>query len=189
MVQRMDSIEKAVIVAHENLVRIPTEVDKAVGHLREVTNQRFDTTHEVFSTHLEMFSSVQKQFIERDERIAQTSKDSKLAIDAALQAAKEAVGERNDSFKESITKSELGTNKLLDALGLQISALANAMDGKINDMKDRLNRIEGQYVGQTTQKAEQVTSSSSWVSMLSLIVAFVVGVGGIVVAIMATKGG
>lgn len=134
--QRMDAIEKAVTVAHENLVRVPTEVDKAIGHLKEVMVVKFETTEE-------RFSSIHTQFRERDVRVEQTAKDTKTAVDAALAAQEKSAGKQAESFGLSIGKSEAATTKQIDQLGVLIQQNTKATDDKITDLKDRITRIEG----------------------------------------------
>lgn len=80
-------------------------------------------------------------------RTEQSSKDSKVAVDAALQAAKEAVGEQNKSSALAIAKSETATTKQIDQLGILIQNNTKAFDDKISDLKDRLTRIEGMGQG------------------------------------------
>lgn len=76
----------------------------------------------------EKFASIQTQFQERDVRTDQTASQVKLAVDAALQAQKEAAGEQAKSFSAATTKSETAMNRQIEGL-----------DGKITDVKDRLN--------------------------------------------------
>ncbi len=123
---RIEAVEKAVKVSHDDYVRVPTDVQKYVGALERL--------------HEEKFNSVEKQFKERDTRVYQTATDTKLAVDAALQAAEKAVG-----------KSEASTVKQIDAQSLLISNTAKSLDGKIDDVKDRLTRIEGQGMGRQEQ--------------------------------------
>jgi hypothetical protein len=119
------------------------------------------------SLHAEKFLSIQTQFAERDVRTDQTSRDSKVAVDAALQAAKEAVGEQNKSSSSAIAKSESATSKQIDQMGLLISTGNTALNDKIDDLKERLTRLEGNAGG-----THQV-----W--------GYVVGIAGAVVAIAA----
>src|SRR5580658_3724506 len=79
------------------------------------------TMMERFHTVEVMFAGIQTQFIERDTRVEQTAKGSKEALDAALQAAKEAVGEQNKSNSVAIAKSEAATNKQMDQLSANIT--------------------------------------------------------------------
>src|ERR1019366_3298738 len=97
--------------------------------------------------HTEKFSSIQKQFSERDVRTDQSSKDSKVAVDAALQAAKEAVGEQNKSSALAIAKSEASTDKRIDQMGQLMMSGAKSVDDKFTDLKDRIALIEGRGTG------------------------------------------
>lgn len=121
-------------------------MDKAIGLLQETAN-RSPTINEVYVKHEQMFQSIATQFEERDTRTEQTSKDSKVAVDAALQAAKEAVGAQNESNSLAIAKSEAATTKQIDAMGALITATAKASDEKIDDLKGRLGLIEGRSKG------------------------------------------
>ena len=72
-----------------------TSVDHGLDRLRLIIDREPELTNQLVSNlksiHEEKLSSIQVQFIERDVRTDQTSRDSKVAVDAALQAAKEAV--------------------------------------------------------------------------------------------------
>jgi hypothetical protein len=68
-------------------------------------------------------------------------------VDAALQAAKEAVGEQNKSNALAIAKSEATFTKQIDQIGVLISTMQKGIDDKIDDMKSRLQAIEGQKKG------------------------------------------
>lgn len=117
----------------------PAEIATAVGHLEVLFTEKL---HSLELNSAEQFKSVQTQFRERDTRTEQSSKDSKVAVDAALQAAKEAVGEQNKSSALAIAKSEAATNKQLDQIGLVINATNNGMNDKIDDIKQRLAVVE-----------------------------------------------
>lgn len=232
---RIEAIENAVKVAHDDLVRVPTETQKAVASLQllletRITGNRQECTNQfraadqasvliraVIETRLDgmdkaitllqdtadkfparidekitslqevhegKFQSIQTQFVERDVRTDQTSRDSKVAVDAALQAAKEAVAEQNRSSALAIAKSEASTMKQIDQQGLLIQTTAKASDEKIDDIKERLTRIEGMGVGAITAQTTQQTSSGHTVNILALIAAVVLGVAGVVVAIV-----
>jgi phage shock protein A len=126
---RISGMEKAIEVAHDDLVRVPTETQKQVGNLRDL--------------HDEKFAGVQKQFEDRDKR-----------TDLALQAAKELVVQQNISAAQSAAKQEASFSKQIDAQGVLLQTTAGALDDKVDDIKDRLTRIEG--------KGEGVSASWGW---------------------------
>ena len=126
-------------------------IDHDLDRLQLAMEQEPEQTGTLINTlrdlHEEKFKSIQVQFVERDTRTEQTSRDSKVAVDAALQAAKEAVGEQNKSSALAIAKSEASTTKQIDQQGLLIASSTQGLDDKIDDIKDRLTRIEGNSSG------------------------------------------
>jgi SMC interacting uncharacterized protein involved in chromosome segregation len=166
---RLEGMDKALALLHDNLTRGPSEIDQRISHLRELVMSRFDTV-EI------QFEHVQDQFRERDTRVDQTAKASKEALDAALQTAKEAVGEQNKSNTMSISKSEAATNKQIDQLAQLITSTNTAVTDKVNDLKDRLTLIEGQNRGMRTAVADTRTTSSMSVNVIGLIIGTVLSI-------------
>ena len=130
---RLDGMDKAINLIQAQSDRAPshiqTTIEAAVGRLQELHNEKF--------------ISIETQFKERDVRTEQTSKDNKVAIDAALQAQKEAVGKQNESNSQAIAKSEAAFIKQIDQIGMLIATMGKGTDDKIRDIKDRLTTIEG----------------------------------------------
>jgi type VI protein secretion system component VasA len=180
--QRLDAIDTAVKVAHDNLVRVPTETDKAIQHLREVFEERNETIRE-------KFSGVQVQFKERDVRVEQTARASKEALDAALQAAKEAVGKQNDSFVTSIAKSEGATSKQIEQLGVQINTMTGANSAKVDDLKERIQRLEGEDRGSKAVQIDRTRSTQNSIAIVGLIVFGGLSFLGLVVSLAVHWGG
>ena len=146
LMTRILAIENAAKLAHDDFFRVPTQVDKAITSLKALldesinthvsrNDERLQTIVERFGTVNERFNSIQTQFKERDTRTEQTSRDGKVAIDAALQAAKESVGETNKSSALAIAKSEASTLKQIDAISSNITLISANLSGKIDDVK------------------------------------------------------
>jgi hypothetical protein len=161
---RLDAMDKALVLLQSRADKVPSDIDIAVGAIRAVYDEKF--------------KSVALQFSERDVRTEQTSRDSKVAVDAALQAAKEAVGEQNKSSALAIAKSEAATTKQIDQIVILINATNASINDKVDDLKNRLSSIEsrlekgeGRGVGQTDVVAYIVAGFS----LLGTIVAIIVG--------------
>ena len=133
--------------------------------------------------HDEKFSSIQIQFTERDTRTDQTSKDSKVAVDAALQAAKEAVGEQNKSSALAIAKSETSTNKQIEQIAQTIQAMTGNLSDKIDDVKNRMNVIDGRTKGGQENKDDHRSN----ISLAVAVVGAVIAVGSIVFSMGGTR--
>lgn len=148
---RLEAMDKAIQVAHDDLVRVPTDVDKAVSSLRGVLQETFKIHGEKFQSTddlaKEKFAGIQKQFDERDVRTEQSATATKIAVDAALQAQKEAAGAQNESNAAAIAKSEAATTKQIDGIIALLNGGLKALDEKISDLKGRLDRGEGKTTG------------------------------------------
>lgn len=126
---RLDAMDKAMELFNANITRVPTDTDKQISHLKEL--------------HDEKFEGVEKQFKERDVRTEQSAIATKIAVDAALQAQKEAASAQNDSNAAAIAKSEAATTKQIDGIVALIASNNKGLDEKIADIKGRLDRGEG----------------------------------------------
>ncbi len=142
---RITGIEKSIEVAHNDLVRVPTDVQKQVGNLRDF--------------HDEKFRGIEARFLERDIRFTQKDADMKTAIEAAFRSASSAVA-----------KSEAATAKQIDQQGTLIQTQTQALGGQISDVKDRLTRLESTGTGEKGGKQQQ-QQMISWV--LAVIMALI----------------
>lgn len=151
MLTHIMAMEQAIKVAHDDLTRFPTEVQKAITTLKDLHEEKFGSVTKEFTAIAalrdEKFAGVQKQFSERDVRVEQTAKDTKTAVDAALAAQEKAVAKQNESFVAATNKSEAATTKQIDAQGSLITTATNALESKISDLKERLLLIEGRSGG------------------------------------------
>jgi hypothetical protein len=177
LVTRLDGMDKAIIVLNETRDKIPTEIDTHIKQLRDLILEKFETVQE-------RFTSIQTQFKERDIRVEQTAKDTKVAVDAALQAAEKAVGKQTEAFGLSIAKSETVTSEKISQQGLLISTMTSGLSSQIIDVKERLTRMESEAKGQADAANNRQASTSSNVGIVGLIIVGVIGVAGIIVSLI-----
>ena len=130
---RLAGNDKIATLLQVQLDQKAASVNTEVNHLRR--------------EHEEKFRSIATQFLERDIRTEQTARDSKVAVDAALQAQKEAAGAQNESNAASISKSEAAFTKQIDQIGVIINTTTKGTDEKIEDIKTRITQIEGRSAG------------------------------------------
>ena len=163
---RLDGMDKAIAILQTISDRFPSMVAHEISQLKILHEEKF------LSTAIQ-FDGIQKQFEERDTRTEQTSQASTTAINAALQAAKEAVGQQECFFALATSKSEAATTKQIDALQVLFQTGNKATDEKIEEMRGRLLRMEGAGIGQLAAKAENNVDRTSQQGSNMLVIAIV----------------
>lgn len=121
--------------------------DNQLQALREFLLSRMELSRAVSD---ERFTGISTQFAERDTRGEQEKLAARISLDAALAAAKEAVGEQNKSNTAAITKSDLATKEKIDSLVVQISTSIESLNDKIIALSSRMDRSEGKSQGGAT---------------------------------------
>lgn len=130
---RLNGMDEATKVLDETINRTPTDIQEAVGHLKELSNERL--------------SSVQVQFKERDTRQERESRDNKVAVDAAFAAQKEAAAKQDESNQKAIDKSEKVTTDAINKLQDGFKTSNDALQAQINDLKLSQGRVDANKVG------------------------------------------
>lgn len=169
---RFEAIDKATALQHEDAVRIPTQIDRAISGLRDFIEQLLETKieemHGKLNTHIgetnERFTQVNIMFVESDKRNQQLKAAEALALAAALQAAKEAVAEQNRSNTLAINKSEIAVGESLKQILANVQVTNQSMTDKIDDIKSRQDKGEG-------SNTALVATGSAIIAVMSLILA------------------
>lgn len=157
---RINGIEKAVDTAQENLVRVPTDVEKAIQALREVLEAEIVGNK---SLYLEKFVAVTETVKVLKDTINDRFTQNDQNTEKAFNAAKQAVAERDASNAKSADKSEANLAKLIGALEDNLKTLGQTTesrielnktntDDKISDVKDRLAALESRITGGESSK-------------------------------------
>jgi hypothetical protein len=167
---RFDGMDRAIELHAEIIDKLPADRDQAISHLAGL--------------HDEKFSSIAKQFAERDIRTDQATEAAKQALDAALLAQKELVAQQNEANAVAAAKAETSFTKQIDQMGTIIQTLEKALDARITELKERIDRGEGSAAGATVQRTEQRLT----IGAVMAVIAGVVGVAAIIVTIvLATR--
>jgi hypothetical protein len=138
---------------------IPEKIKDAVVHHEDLQVERFN--------------SIRLQFQERDIRTAQAQEASAQALAAALQAAKELVGAQGEASAAAAVKSETSFTKQIDQIGTIIQTLEKALDARITELKERIDRGEGQSNGESGQRQESRSNIGT-----------LVGAGGLLISLL-----
>lgn len=181
--QRMDDRDEATKVLHETVTRVPTDMQLAIGHLHDLMNEKFD--------------SVNTRFALNDDRQKSESVANDTKVTAAFNAQKESAAKQDEANQKSIDKSEKATNESISKLGAAAEAANRALGDKLDDLKERLVRLEDRTTkieatkagGQETRTEDRASSANTRAIIafgLSVILAAIIVIGVIVAAKIGT---
>ena len=156
---RFDGMDRAIRLHAEIIDRVPTERDMAIKHLEEL--------------HDEKFGSIALQFAERDVRSEQASDGAKQALDAALLAQKELVAQQNEANSAAAAKAEASFTKQIDQIGTIIQTLEKALDARITELKERIDRGEGSTAGAAGSRSDRRLDTGQVLTTLSVLAAVI----------------
>lgn len=207
-VDRLEKLMREVIAEsvarlRDNVMATLSEQDKAVVLLRTSTDKYPEIMKYMIATlqslHEEKFNSIdnrlvslqhliETQFKERDIRTDKTEKDSKTAVDAALQAAEKNFNARTAEIGATIVELKGNFNKLIDGIDGKITILTKTFDDKLAILRDVLAALSNQQVGTSTGiSAKEDSSKAMWV-VIGIIGTLLVGGLPILIAFL-NKGG
>ena len=141
---RLNGVEDGIKVAHEDLVRVPTDVQKAVEGVQDLFSTKIFYENKLVDLQIR---NIENRFSWIEQVRVEQKRDTATAVDAALKAAKEAVTEQNNSNVLAINKSEQATSKQIDQLADLVNTGILNLNDKIGDVKDRVTRGEGTGMG------------------------------------------
>jgi hypothetical protein len=164
--QRFAAMDQAVVLRRELFDQIPDEIARQIIGLQMLQNEKF--------------TSIAQQFTERDVRSDQATSAAAQALAAALQAAKELVGAQGEASAAAAVKSETSFTKQIDQIGTIIQTLEKALDARITELKERIDRGEGTNAGTRDQHAEERNLRSDQRAGTSSVVGFMGGAVGVI---------
>jgi DNA-binding transcriptional MerR regulator len=182
---RFAELDRAIALATSQVDRIPADTDAKGSQLRADVDRQVLALRELILSQIESikgvnaekFQALDIRFTERDVRVEQAARESRMSQDAALAAAKEAVAEQNKANAQAITKSELSTQKQIDAMGQLMTNSNKSLEDKIAELKTRLDRGEGRTTGSSENRAEKrldVGAALQAIAVLATIIGLII---------------
>jgi hypothetical protein len=166
---RLNAMDKASILLHDNLSLVPTGTDKQISHLKELHEAKIDAVGTNFHGQLTAAAAgIEKQFVERDVRSKAAELAAQVAVGAALQAQKESANAMNESNAVAVAKAEATTVKQIDGILALLTSNTKNTDDKIAVINARLDRDEGANRGHNS-------SQTSLLAIMAVIISIIVG--------------
>jgi hypothetical protein len=140
---RMDADDVATRLRLDAFLKVPEEIAEQIAHLHDLMDEKF--------------KGVQLQFAERDVRTESAQRAAKEALDAALQSAKELVGVTNDNV-----------TKQIDQIATSSTTQNAAIDARITELKERIDRGGGIGEGALVQRTETRQQNAGVIAAIGL---------------------
>lgn len=190
--ERLAGIDRATELRLGGIIGIPAQIEEKVEHLRGVIDEQIKSlSREIAHSNRladEKFTSVAKQFDERDTRSERESKDNKVAVDAAFAAQKEAAAKQDEANSKAINKSETATTETINKLSELFKTTTDALADKIEDLKDSTTRQIADLKEYRAGTQAGSASSKQSIAYAFTAIAAVTGLVGIALAILANMG-
>lgn len=184
---KINAMEQATSLWHDDLVRVPTDVQKTTDALRDfleefvgrtLSDLRGEIGREIETTRgditqMRAVSDERQKFIEKQFLLLKESHETFVltngtAIERAFNAQKEVANETQRFSEKAIAKSETATAEAIKATNNTFDAAFRGLNDRYNDLKSRLDRGEGLGFGRD-RAGEQ--SSSRLFSVAALVIA------------------
>ncbi len=153
--ERLRGIDEATKLRLESVTSMPAAIEASVGRLRDVTNEKF--------------SSIEVRFSERDTRSENEKRDSKVAVDAAFAAQKEAAAQRDLANAEAIGKSERATAETIKTNQELNTTKTEALAKTLDEVKGDVVRIQSTRLGQIETRKEGTDNRTAIYATVSVV--------------------
>jgi hypothetical protein len=164
---RLDGMDRATDLAS-------VQIEQTRDRLREETAAEVGQLRELLETRLGgMDRTIALQFAERDVRDEQAAEAAKLALGAALLAQKELVAQQNEANTAAAAKTEASFTKQIDQIGTIIQTQEKALDTRITELKERIDRGEGSTAGAAGSRTERRLDTGQVLTTLSVLAAVI----------------
>ena len=171
---RFNAMDEAVKIFHADLTRVPTQLQVAIGGLRELLEAELRCAVNVSSAR---FEGLDRRFATMESRRVELKEDSQRQIDQALAAQEKLFHQQVASYNEASAKTETGFTKQMDALAERMLAADDALSARIYAVKEASDKGSGKEAQQGETRQTQ-----SWI--LPLIVLTILNVSGIIVSVI-----
>jgi hypothetical protein len=148
---RLDGIDRATDLVAKDSARIAASQERNRELLRDDVARQLEALERLID---ERFARVDDRFADRDASTKLAAEESRIQLKAALDAAKEVVGEQNKFISRVMEKSEGQWAKQIDAMVALMDERQRTNDQRYQDLKERLDLGGGLLAGAQEQRTE-----------------------------------
>jgi len=185
--ERLKAMDKATDLLAADLRKVPTDLQLAVTSVNQLNDVKFGAVTEALAILRDELTS---RFELLDKQTVREKAAADLAVNAAFAAADKAAAAAAAASTQAISKSEAATAETIKTNAAAMIAGNKALADKIDDARDRTNRIENLVMQLQTQRSTQHDSRSEIKASTSLgigAVGLLVAAAAVVITVLATR--
>ena len=185
--ERFTAMDKATDLLAADLRQVPTDLQLAVTSANQLNDVKFNAVTGAMDI---LRTELSSRFELLDKQTVREKAAADLAVNAAFAAADKAAAAAAAASTEAIRKSEAATAETIKTNASAMIAGNKALADKIDDARDRTNRIENLVMQLQTQRSTQHDSRSEIKASTSLgigAIGLLVAVAAVVITVLATR--
>jgi hypothetical protein len=169
--RRLDGIDEATKLVRAELVRVPSDLDKAQSAAKALFDSELRVVDEKFKTVNKQLETIQVQFREKGVQVDENKKSSEKSVTDAFAAAEKVGQEQNKNFKEIVEKSEASNTKVIDQLQGLVKEVQKSLDDKVTELRGTVTRLDAAMTNMILNKTERRESGGYYVGIAGLVIA------------------
>lgn len=131
----------------------------------------------------EKFDAVALEFALVERMRVEQKRDTQEGVSAALVAAKDAVAQQTIASEKSTNKSEIGTDAKISALDASFGQRIAGQGTQIDDVKERLTRLEAGGVGRSAERTEQRDHANQYTNVITAVIIAVAAIASTLIGV------
>ena len=167
-----DPTDRTLGALQREIEQLEDKIDTAFDHKEEVNvvrHQAIQTQLNLMEAHrLELRDIAEKQRLEQKE-------DTKVAVDAALTAQKEAVRETTIATNLANAKSESAMTKALEQMAATFTAALASVTGTVVDLKERVSGMDQYKRGGAENQSDKRLDMTMLIQIIAVATAIYLG--------------
>jgi hypothetical protein len=164
---RLAAMDKATRLLHDDFVRVPTVVDRAISGLEKLLAEQIDGRINLLQERVKSLSDLT---VQQFKSVYDTFAEKDKAVSVGLSAQKESAAAQQAANADASKTMVDSFTKIIDQQGAILAEVRRNYDAQIGAINSRLDKGEGHHQG----------SSDSW--------AVIVAIGSLVIAAVAVIG-
>jgi hypothetical protein len=189
---RLGGIDKATVLQHDDMVRVPTLLQTAMETQRTLTDEKLgkwsaELRGELIRLLADLRGEVAASVAEtREKFVGVTSQfnQNDKALTAALQAQEKQAIATTDNTKEALKEMKEGFTKLMDALVLTMNTKTGNLENSINEIKGMIISLQSRGSATTDSHHNQREDQRNNFSVISIAVSLAALAAVIVIQLM-----